>query len=72
MKKIKTSVPFGHDHNMPPVGYLDTDGKIKLCPSSGITPEQLCNLEIGYTPHKIVNGEIVEAELTELSLVVKK
>lgn len=63
---------FNHDYSSEPAGYLDKDGKIKLRPESGITVEQLVNLKIGYVPKKIVNGVVVEAELVEISLVVKQ
>lgn len=63
---------FNHDHSGLPVGYLDGDGKIKLHEEAGITPQQLVDMEIGYIPKKIVNGVVTEAELIEISLVVKK
>lgn len=69
----KIPILFNHDYSQIPVGYLDTDGKIQLRPSSGVTPEMLCDLNVGYIPHKVAeDGTILEAQLVELSLVVKK
>lgn len=65
-------IPILTDHDYTrPSGYLDKDGKIKLSTESGITPKQLVDLGIGYTPKLIENGVIIEAELLELSIVVK-
>lgn len=63
---------YAHDYSQPPMGYLDSNGKIKLRKECGVTPEQLVNLDIGYIARKIEDGVIVEAELVELSLVVKQ
>jgi hypothetical protein len=70
---MKKQIPiiFNHDYNDSPVGFLDGDGKINLNKDAGITPEQLVQAQIGYVAKKVVDGVIVEAELVELSLVVK-
>lgn len=63
---------FNHDYSQLPVGKLDKDGKIKLRKEAGITPEQLVDMEIGYIAKKVVDGVVTEAELVEVSLVVKQ
>lgn len=63
---------YNHDYSELPIGYLDKDGKIKLRKESGVTVEQLCDLEIGYIPKKVIDGVVVEAELLELSIMVKQ
>lgn len=65
-------ITVNHDYSQMPVGYLDKDGKIKLKKDSGITVQQLVDLEIGYIAKKVENGVVIEAELVELSLVVKQ
>lgn len=62
---------YGHDHSQLPIGYLDKDGKIKLRKECGVTTQQLVDLEIGYIAKKVVDGIVTEAELVELSVVVK-
>lgn len=64
-------IVFNHDYSQQPVGYLDKDGKIKLRKESGITVQQLVDAKIGYVAKKVVNGVVVEAELTGLSLRIK-
>lgn len=65
-------IKYNHDYSELPIGYLDKDGKIKLRKESGVTVEQLCDLEIGYIPKKVIDGVVVEAELLELSIMVKQ